>query len=73
MIYLVEKLWIDSMENQNAHGYSPVGYVESEEEAIALTLEVVQVSVSPWPLKYANGGDPVPRYRYKELQQFKSH
>jgi hypothetical protein len=37
MKYLIEKLWIDPLENlrQNAYGYKPLGYVDTEEEAKA--------------------------------------
>jgi len=31
--YLIERLWIDPMENRNADGYEPFGYVDTEEEA----------------------------------------
>jgi len=35
MVYLIEKIWTDSMENKSerALGYSPVGYVYSEKAA----------------------------------------
>jgi hypothetical protein len=32
-IYLIEKIWIDDLENHNAYGYDVVGFVETEKEA----------------------------------------
>jgi len=32
-IYLIEKTWIDNLENRDAYGYSPVGFVKTIEEA----------------------------------------
>lgn len=33
MIYLIEQVWQDPMENYNSYGYSPIGYVNSKVEA----------------------------------------
>ena len=35
-IFLIEKLWLDSMENNidSAKGYKPIGFVTNEKEAI---------------------------------------
>jgi len=38
-IYLIEKTWIDNMENRNAWGYSYIGFVETEKEAIKIVKE----------------------------------
>ena len=38
-IYLIEKTWIDNLENNNAWGYSHIGFVETEEEAIKIVEE----------------------------------
>ena len=32
-VYVIEKAWIDPMENHNAAGYNPIGFVTIEEEA----------------------------------------
>jgi hypothetical protein len=32
-IFLIEKAWIDPMENRDAHGYQIIGYKPTEEEA----------------------------------------
>ena len=33
MKYLIKKAWLDPMENRNATGYDPIGYVDTKEEA----------------------------------------
>lgn len=66
-VYLISKLWYDPDENRNASGYSPYGYVETEEEAIEICKEVIPVSVSPYPLELENNGNPVPKYKYIEI------
>lgn len=38
MIYLIEKLWLDPMENHQADGYSPLGYVNTQAEAIHICI-----------------------------------
>lgn len=39
MIYLIEKVWIDPMENHNFIGYGSIGYVETLEEAEKIVKE----------------------------------
>ena len=36
-VFLIEKIWLDSMENEiaSAKGYKPYGFVNTEEEAIS--------------------------------------
>ena len=38
-IYLIEKSWIDNLENRNAWGYKIVGFVETLEEAEKIISE----------------------------------
>jgi len=47
MIFLIERIWSDSMENDSsaALGYEPVGYVDTEEEAKAIVEKGGQVPV----------------------------
>jgi hypothetical protein len=51
------------MENRNASGYKPFGYVETKAEADALCSQTIEVSVSPYPLQYENNGRPVPLFK----------
>lgn len=41
MVYLISRVWIDSMENQTdaAVGYMSIGYVKTEQEAIDFCLQ----------------------------------
>jgi len=32
MIFLIEKIWIDPMDNHHAVGYNPIGYFEGTEQ-----------------------------------------
>ena len=70
-IFLIEKAWIDPMENRNADGYTPVGYVTSLEEA----EEIVKsggfyTSEDCWSVQYHSEGK-MNKYRYTKLIKFK--
>ena len=70
MIYVIEKLWWDPMENHNSHGYEAYGYVETEEEAIEICKEVIPFTVSPYPLQYIKNEDSNVRlYRYRPIRK----
>lgn len=63
MIYIVEKLWIDPMENHNAHGYELHSYVINEIEAIEIVNKGGLMDKSKcWSLM-----QNTPNYRYKQL------
>ena len=67
MVYLIEKLWIDPMENHNADGYLPHGYVISEDDAkIICENSRIFTTKDCWSLKYSG---PKKEFRYKELEQ----
>jgi len=67
MVYLIEKLWIDPMENRDAHGYSPYGYVTSEIEAkIICDGSKTFTGEDCWSLKYSG---QLKEFRYKELEE----
>lgn len=72
-VYLIERLWVDPMENRNAFGYKPIGVVESKREADRIIeLEHVSKKDHPWPLNYSNtSGDTVPRFRAEEIPDLK--
>lgn len=52
MIYLIEELWVDSLENRGAYGYKPVGYVKTEVEALAMEDQLIEVDFNQWPYSY---------------------
>jgi len=64
-MWLIEELWIDTLENRNAYGYKPVAIVATSIEAeIICGKEFVKKSAYPWPLSYAQElPDPVPKYK----------
>tara|TARA_Y100001951_G_C11129171_1_gene177249 strand:- start:327 stop:575 length:249 start_codon:yes stop_codon:yes gene_type:complete len=63
-MFLIKRLWIDTLENRDAYGFEPIGFVVSEDEANRIAqLEFVPKDKYPWPLKYADfEGDTVPRF-----------
>jgi hypothetical protein len=73
-IYLIEKGWIDTMENYDADGYNPYGFMLEEEEA-----KTFCESQGYWTHKdcwsiiagitYKDG--KMPKYRYKKLDIIK--
>ena len=69
-IFLIEKAWIDPMENRNAIGYDPLGFYESDEEDVKAFCEKGGVFLSEdcWEIHYAypNG---MPKLRYTELSR----
>lgn len=72
MIYVIEKLWWDPMENHNSHGYSVHSYVKTEEEAKVICEEAVHYTKSKYPLAYIKDEDRfVKLYRYELLEEFK--
>ena len=65
-MYLIERLWIDTMENRDAYGFEAIGIVESIEEAERISnLEQIPKSKYQWPLGCASEfkGNAVPRFR----------
>lgn len=64
-VYLIEKIWIDPMENEinSAVGYKPDGYMLKEEEAeFFCRLGKTYTSKDCWAIS-----DPLPEYRYSYL------
>lgn len=68
-MYIIEKLWTDSMENSisAALGYSIVGYVNTEEEAKKVVEEGGIVKKECW----AMNGD-MPLLKYKKIEKYES-
>lgn len=70
-MFLIERIWIDTLENRDAYGFKAIGVVATREEADRICgLESIRKSNYPWPLKYANEfqGDTVPRFKATELR-----
>ena len=65
--FLIEKLWIDEMENRNPCGYSPFGYVKTEKEAKDICDNSRLLNGEDcWALKYIGSRK---EYRYKEIKE----
>lgn len=65
-VWLIERIWFDSMENEidSAVGYSPFGYVENEEKAKDFCKRgKICTKKDCWAV-YGE----VPEYRYKEVR-----
>lgn len=64
MKYLIEKLWVDPMENHNADGYAPYGYADTEEEAKAFCAKgKTYTNKDCWSLMFGAN----PEYKYITL------
>jgi hypothetical protein len=67
-IFVIEELWLDSMENllMYARGYKPIGYVETQAEAEKLIIEAGVEIGDGWPVMK---GEQLPRKRVRPLQK----
>lgn len=74
MIFLIKKLWTDSLENNfaDAHGYEILGYVLIEEDAKKIVNDAGKFSISnmDWILERLNNGQPVNRLCYEAVEYF---
>lgn len=74
-IYLIEELWVDTLENRDAYGYKTIGYVTSEDEAKKIcNSKFINKSKYPWPLETAwefNNIQEIPCFKYKEVKVLK--
>ena len=67
-IFLIEKAWIDPMENRDAHGYQIIGFKLTEEEAKEFCKDKGFYtpndcwSIDFVPLKM------LPKYKYNEIK-----
>ena len=70
-IYLIEKGWIDPLENREAIGYETHSYVESEEEAIKFCEKHgYWTGDDCWEIRLRSD-DKMYKYRYKEVELLK--
>jgi hypothetical protein len=71
-IFLIEKGWIDPMENRNADGYEPFGFKLTEQEAIEFcNAHGFWTGDDCWSINY-HPDKKMPKYRYKEIQLIKN-
>lgn len=67
-IFLIEKGWIDPMENRIADGYEPFGYKATEQEAKDFCeSHGYWTSDDCWSIRYKSNGR-MWKYRYKEVK-----
>jgi hypothetical protein len=67
-IFLIEKGWIDPMENRKADGYEPFGFKMTEQEAKDFCeLQGYWTGDDCWSIQYKPNGR-MWKYRYKEIQ-----
>jgi len=67
-IYLIEKIWMDSMENDpnSAVGYSPCGFVETKEIAMSICdNSKTYTRKNCWAILI-----PRKEYQYREINKF---
>ena len=70
-MFTIHRLWVDSLENHNAYGFTLIGKVNTKEEADRIcSLESVPKKRHPWPLDFASEfkGDSVPSFICKEVK-----
>ena len=69
-MYLIKRLWIDTLENRNAYGFEPIGIVSTKKEAERInTMCQIPKSDYPWPLAYATEfeGSTVPKFQIEKM------
>jgi len=67
-IFLIERGWIDSMENRNADGYKPFGYKLTEQEAKEFCeSKGYWTDKDCWSVEY-HPNKQMAKYRYKVIQ-----
>jgi len=63
--YLIEELWIDPMENRDAHGYDPIGYVDTITQAKEFCSKGRKfTSKDCWSLFVS-----APQYKYSKIRK----
>jgi hypothetical protein len=70
-IFLIEKGWIDPIENRNADGYKPFGFKLTEQEAKDFCeSQGYWTAVDCWSIRYKPNGK-MWKYRYTEIHRLK--
>jgi hypothetical protein len=69
VVYLIEKAWLDPMENRNSTGYSPVGFATDLESAEAIVAGGRLFTKDDcWEIEYHTNGT-MPEYKYTKLNE----
>lgn len=67
-IYLIEKGWIDPMENRNASGYTPHGFKLTEDDAKSFCeSQGFWTSDDCWEIGIFNKNEKMYKYKYQKL------
>jgi len=53
-MYIIRKLWYDTMENRNAFGYENFAITNDQELIDQLRKRTIPISDAPWPLEYVD-------------------
>jgi hypothetical protein len=68
-VFLIEKGWIDPIENHVADGYTPNGFFLTEEEAKSFCEDKgYWTSKDCWSIRYGYKDGKMPKYRYREIK-----
>jgi hypothetical protein len=69
-IFLIFEGWIDPMENRDADGYEPVGFVTSEEDAKKICNEGGFFNSDQcWSIQFYPD-KKMPKFKYKKLPHY---
>jgi hypothetical protein len=67
-IFLIEKAWLDPLENREATGYEPFGYKTTEQEAKDFCeSEGYYTKEDCWEIQF-HANKQMSKYRYKEIK-----
>lgn len=67
-IFLIEKIWIDNLENRDSWGYSPTSFVYNLKEAEQIVASGGRCNKDEcWAFEYQK--EMPKKYRYKELPE----
>jgi hypothetical protein len=65
-IFIIEKAWVDQMENRNAYGYAVIGYKLTEEEAKQFCESGgFYTNEDCWQI---SKNQKLPKFRYEKLE-----
>lgn len=69
-VYLIERGWVDPMENRDADGYDPVGFVTDEDKAKKICAEGGYFTAEQcWSVQFYPD-KKMPKFRYKKLIKY---
>jgi len=72
LIYVIEQIWVDSMENdtERALGYNPIGFVLEEQKAIDFCSKGRDyTSEDCWAIGIQKKDEKLPEYRYNTIKR----